>query len=168
MSSQAARWIGQIVLYAAFAAAVAVLSQWPEYRPLAADQALLKVSFLHHGQRLQACVEQTPQELAKLPPNMRAPTRCPRERSPVTVEVELDGSLVYRQTAAPSGLSRDGTASVYRSIPVTAGAHRVHVRIRDSARSEGFDFEHEGVVQFDPLQVRVVDFSAEQGGITSR
>ena len=52
MSSQAARWIGQIVLYAAFAAAIAVLSQWPEYRPLAADQALLKVSFLHHGQRL--------------------------------------------------------------------------------------------------------------------
>lgn len=166
MSMHPARWFGQILLYAAFAATLAVFSHWPVYRPLAADQALLKVSFLHHGQRLQACVEQTLEELAKLPPNMRAPTRCPRERAPVTVEVDLDGRLVYRETASPSGLSRDGAASVYRSIPVTAGAHRLKVRIRDSVRASGFDFERDEVVQFAPLQVRVVDFSAEQGGIT--
>lgn len=162
------RWLAQVALYAAFAAGIALFSQWPPHRPLGADQALLKISFLHHGQRLQACVEQTLEELAKLPPNMRAPTRCPRERAPVTIEVDLDGVALYRETAAPAGLSRDGAASVYRSIPVAAGVHRVQVRLRDSARASGFDFEHDALVQFAPLQVRVVDFSAEQGGITLR
>ena len=166
MSMRPARWFGQILLYAAFATVIVVFSQWPPYRPLAPDQALLKISFLHHGQRLQACIEQTPEELAKLPPNMRAPTHCPRERAPVTIEVDLDGRPAYRETASPSGLSRDGAASVYRSIPVDAGAHRLQVRIRDSARDGGFDHQRDEVVQFAPLQVRVVDFSTEQGGIT--
>lgn len=160
------RWLAQVLLYAAFAAAIALFSQWPPHRPLAADQALLKISFLHHGQRLQACVEQSLEALAKLPPNMRAPTRCPRERAPVTIEVDLDGRPLYQQTAAPAGLSRDGAASVYRSIPVPAGTHRVQVRLRDSARTSGFDFEHDEVVVFAPLQVRVVDFSNEHGRIT--
>lgn len=166
MNMQPTRWFGQILLYAAFAATIALFSQWPTYRPIASDKALLKISFLHHGQRLQACVEQTPEELAKLPPNMRAPTRCPRERAPVTVEVDVDGHLAFRATASPSGLSRDGAASVYRSIPVPSGSHRLQVRIRDSVRASGFDFVRDEVVQFAPLQVRVVDFSAEQGGIT--
>lgn len=166
MNFQPARWIGQTILYSAFAGAIALLSQWPTYQPLASDQALLKISFMHHGQRLQDCVEQTLDELAKLPPNMRAPTRCPRERSPVTIEVEVDGQRVYTETAAPSGLSRDGTASVYRSIPVSSGRHQVAVRMRDSARAQGFDHERIDDVEFAPLQVRVVDFSAERGGIT--
>ena len=69
------------------------------------------------------------------------------------------------ETALPSGLSRDGPASVYRSMAVAAGAHRVQVRLRDSARATGFDFVRDDIVQFAPLQVRVIDFSTEQGGI---
>jgi len=34
------------------------------------------------------------------------------------------------------------------------------------ARDGGFDHQRDEVVQFAPLQVRVVDFSTEQGGIT--
>jgi hypothetical protein len=165
MSLNPARWAAQVLLYAAFAAVIAVFSQWPPYHPIDAGQALLKISFLHHGQRLEACVEQTPEELAKLPPNMRAPTRCPRERAPVTIEVDVDGQSVFVATAAPSGLSRDGAASVYRSIPVAAGEHRVQVRMRDSVRASGFDHVRDDIVRFDPLQVRVIDFSAEKGGI---
>ncbi|HQW82747.1 MAG: hypothetical protein IPF83_10035 [Rhodanobacteraceae bacterium] len=166
MSISFFRWSAQAVLYAAFAGVIALCSQWPPYQPLQPDQALLKISFLHHGQRLAACVEQSPEELAKLPPNMRAPMRCPRERAPVTIEVDLDGRMVYSGTAPPVGLSRDGPASVYRSIPVPAGTHRMQVRFRDSARPTGFDVVRDEIVQFAPLQVRVVDFSAERGGIT--
>ena len=166
MSISFFRWSAQAVLYAAFAGVIALCSQWPPYQPLQPDQALLKISFLHHGQRLAACVEQSPEELAKLPPNMRAPMRCPRERAPVTIEVDLDGRMVYSGTAPPVGLSRDGPASVYRSIPVAAGAHRLQVRLRDSARTAGFDYARDDVVQFEPLQVRVIDFSSEHGEIT--
>ena len=72
----------------------------PRYRHLAHDQALLKLSFTHAGQLVHECRRRTPEELAKLPPNMRAPLDCPRERSPVTVELALDGQLLAQREIA--------------------------------------------------------------------
>ncbi|RYY63203.1 MAG: hypothetical protein EOO24_58000, partial [Comamonadaceae bacterium] len=105
-------WSGQAILYAVFALVIGVFSGWPAYRALPADQAMMKVSFIHHGQRVADCRPFTAEELAKLAPNMRTPMKCGRERSPVTIEVDLDGVTIYRQVAAPSGLSRDGASSV--------------------------------------------------------
>src|SRR5690606_22779300 len=98
--------------------------------------------------------------------NMRAPVSCPRERSPILVEVDVDGVTVLRQTAQPAGMSRDGAASVYQRFEVPAGTHRFDVRLRDSARTEGFDFQLSDTVDLKPAQVLVIDFSAEKGGIT--
>jgi hypothetical protein len=53
------------------------------YRHLASDQALIKLSFTRVGKPVGDCRKLSAEELAKLPPNMRAPTVCPRERSPV-------------------------------------------------------------------------------------
>lgn len=164
--SRAFSLIGQVLLYAAFAAVIGLFTRWPTYRHLPADHALVKLSIVHLGQRLEKCHQLTPEELAKLPPNMRAPARCPRERSPITVEVDIDGVTVLRQTAQPSGLSRDGAASVYQRIEVPAGAHRFDVRLRDSARTGGFDFERTAMLELQPAQILVIDFNAEKGGIT--
>ena len=109
-----------------------------------------------------------PQELAKLPPNMRAPVRCPRERSPVLVELDIDGQPVLRHTAAPSGLSKDGASSVYHRLQVPAGEHRVAVRLNDDVRQPGFTHSREATVSLAPAQILVIDFDAEQGGITLR
>ena len=68
-------WLGQALLYALFALAIGVFSQWPPYRHLGSDQALVKLSFQHAGQRKEACRERSPEELAKLAPNMRAAKR---------------------------------------------------------------------------------------------
>jgi len=159
-------WIGQVLLYAAFAAVIGVFSHWPSYQHLQQNQALIKLSFIHHGQRLQECQKISPEELAKLPPNMRAPLECPRERSPITVEVDVDGVAVLRRTAQPSGLSRDGAASMYQRIEVDAGTHRLDVRLRDSSRTDGFDFERNEILSLKPAQILVIDFNAEKGGIT--
>jgi hypothetical protein len=161
-----AAWAGQAVLYGMFAAVIAVFSSWPTYDHLPDDHALIKLSFTHHAQRMHECEAVSAEELAKLAPNMRAPMRCPRERSPVTVEVDIDGNLAHRETASPSGLSSDGAASVYRRITVPAGAHHVSVRLRDSVRTEGFDFERSEIVNLEPAEILVIDFDAEQGGIT--
>jgi hypothetical protein len=49
--------------------------------PLAPEEALIKLSFVHHGQRVAECRPYTADELAKLAPNMRAPLKCGRERA---------------------------------------------------------------------------------------
>ncbi|MGZ5155664.1 MAG: hypothetical protein ACXWCV_08030 [Caldimonas sp.] len=157
--------LGQGLLYAVFAALIGVFSHWPAYHHLAPDQALIKLSFSHHGQRVAACRQLGAAELAKLPPNMRAPTQCPRERAPVVVELDIDGRNVVHQVAAPSGLSKDGASSVYRRVQVVAGEHRIAVRLKDGPTGNAFDYERAATVQLAPAHILVIDFDAEKGGI---
>lgn len=166
LSSTPVAWVGQALLYGLFALVIGVFSGWPAYRHLPADEALIKVSFNHQGKPVSACRNATPEELAKLPPNMRAPLVCPRERSPITVEVELDGSLALRHVALPSGLSRDGASAFYQRVPVAAGTHSLVVRVKDDLRSPGFDFVREAQVTLKPAQILVIDFDPAKGGIT--
>ena len=163
--TRATAWAGQVLLYGLFALAIAVFSSWPGYRPLPAGQALLKVSFIHHAQRVAECRPFTAEELAKLAPNMRTPMKCGRERAPVLIEVDLDGATVYRHEAVPSGLSRDGASSVYHRLQVPAGQHRITVRLKDRV-GPAFNHTREATVTLKPAQVLVIDFDAEQGGIT--
>jgi len=159
-------WVGQLLLYGVFALVIGVFSRWPVYRHLAADESLIKLSFTHAGKRVAECRQLSAEELAKLPPNMRAPTRCERERAPVRVEVDIDGASAFSLAAAPSGLSKDGASSVYRRLKVAAGTHRIAVRLKDSAGASGFDYRREAVVTLAPAQILVIDFDAEKGGIT--
>ncbi len=163
-----AAWTGQALLFAAFALVIGVFSRWPVYQHLAPDQAVIKVSFAHTGKPVADCRPLSAEELAKLPPNMRAPMRCPRERSPVTMEVDIGGQPVLRRTAAPSGLSRDGASSMYQRVQVPAGEQHIVVRMNDDARQPGFTHQREATVKLAPAQILVIDFDAEQGGITLR
>ena len=99
----ASAWVGQVLLYALFALVIGVFSHWPAYQHLGADQALIKVSFTHAGKPVGDCQVHSEAELAKLPPNMRAPMMCPRERSPVTIEVDIDGVTALRRTRSAVG-----------------------------------------------------------------
>jgi len=165
---RAAAWAGQALLYALFALAIGVFSRWPTYQHLGPDQALIKLSFTHTGKPVGDCRPLSADELAKLPPNMRAPMKCPRERSPVTVEVDIGGVPVLKRVAAPSGLSRDGASAMYHRLQVAAGEQRIAVRLNDDARQAGFTHQREEVVTLAPAQILVIDFDAEQGGITLR
>ena len=162
------RWSAQALLYAGFAALIAVFSSWPVYRHLPADQAVVVVSILHQGQRLQECRPLSAEALAKLPPTMRMPTDCPRERAPLLLEVDVDGATVLRREAPPSGLSGDGTAALFERLRVPAGPRALAVRLRDSARTEGFDHIGTTTVELAPAQVLVVDFDAQRGAVTFR
>lgn len=158
-------WLGQVVLYGLFAAFIAVFSHWPVYHPLDADEAVLKVSFIHHGERVEPCRPYTQDELAKMPRNMRTPMKCGRERVPVAIEVDLDGRTILSQIAPPSGLSRDGASSVYHRLDLPAGEHRIVVRMRDQP-GDAFNHTREATLKLVPAQVLVIDFDAEKGGIT--
>jgi len=156
------RYLGQALLYGAFALAIGFFSTSPAYTHLTPGQALLKLSFSHGAQRVGECRDRSDAELAKMPPNMRARQDCPRERAPVIVELELDGARLFRESLPPSGLSRDGSASVYRRFVVPAGTHRLAARLSDNAKGE-FNYSGEKTVTLAPAQIVVVEFHAPGG-----
>ena len=153
----------QVVAYALFAAFIGYFSAAPPYRHLAPGLAVVKLSLSHAGERKQECRQRTPEELAKLAPNMRAQLDCPRERSDVRIELEMDGAVLARVEARPSGLRRDLPSTIYRRVEVPAGRHTFRARLADSASGE---FRHHGEVMLDlePGRVLVVDFIASKGG----
>lgn len=161
-----AHLLAQLLLFAVFAAVIGVFTRWPTYQALAPERALLKVSFTHHGKPVSECRQKSAAELAKLPPNMRAPVQCPRERSPVRVEVDVDGQAVYRHVARPAGLSKDGASAVYQRIELAAGTHELVVRMNDDARVAGYTHSRTETVTLRPAQILVIDFDAEAGGVT--
>ncbi|MCZ7565351.1 MAG: hypothetical protein M5U08_17520 [Burkholderiales bacterium] len=133
------------------------------FQVLPSDRALVRLSFSHGAQPIAPCRERSEEELAKLPPNMRVKTVCPRERSPVKVEIEMDGVPLYAITAAPAGLKRDGAATVYRRTPIPAGRHTFRARLADGPDG-AFTYAAEQTVDLAPGKVLVIDFNAGKGG----
>lgn len=162
------KWIGQGIAYLLFAAVVGLFSTWPAYSLLEPDQALLRLSFKHPGKVSTECRPRTPEDLAKLQPQMRTPMDCQRERSPVQVRVELDGQLLVDRVYEPAGLSRDGAASGYWRTPITSGAHRLVVSLRDDVRPDAPVYRREADLDVRPGQIVLIDFKPEQGGVVIR
>ena len=147
------RYLLQAFNYAVFMALVWYFSAAPAVRILADDEAMLTIAFAHAGQLREPCRRLSQEELNQLAPNMRKLEDCPRERSPVTIEAELDGELVYRGVLDPPGLFGDGGVDVYYSAKIPAGEHVLSLRMNDSVRIDGFNHELERQVSIDPAQV---------------
>ena len=158
----------QVAFFAAFAAVIGYFSLSPRYEYAAVDRAAVKLSLSHAAERLVPCVQLTPAEIAALPPNKRHPGKCERERHAMTVELEIDGAVVVNIEAPPSGLWGDGPASVYERFSVEPGTHRVTARLRDTGRSEGWDYTHSQEVELKAGRYFVVTFRAGTGGFSFR
>jgi hypothetical protein len=161
----------RILLQAAFYVPLMLLigyfSSAPVFVHLPAGEALLRLSIAHAGERRQACRDRSQEELAKLPPNMRAAQDCPRERSPLLVELEIDGELRYRTEALPAGTQRDGLATLYHRLPIAAGTHRIVVRMRDRPQGE-FNYVRDETLDLAGGDSVLIDFNASRGGLEFR
>ena len=155
--------VGQVILYGAFAAFIGYFATSPKYRQIPDDVALIKLSISHLGER--ECRKRSPEELAKMPPNMRAPMDCPRERSDIRLEVDLDGQPVFHTVMHPTGLYKDGVSTVYKRFEVKAGEHQLSVKMNDNVAKPGFKFVKEEKVTLAPAQVLVIDFNPDKGGL---
>ncbi len=154
----------QIVAYTLFAAVVGYFSVSPPYTHVDPEMAQIKLNLTHSGQRKGECRRLTPEEIAKLAPNMRRPMDCPRERVPVVVELIMDGTVLYKDSLIPSGVARDGKSSVSARFTVPPGRHELIARLRDSAREQGFDYERVAEIELASRQNFVVDFRVNMGG----
>jgi hypothetical protein len=156
-------YLGQAAVYSALAALLGYFSDSPAYVHFPADEALIKLSLIHGG-RKESCRTRTPEELERLAPNMRRAVVCSRERLPVVVELKLDGHDLYRAVLPPTGLFGDGPSQAYARFPVAPGPHELGMKLRDTARIEGWDYGREEDIDLKPLQNLAIDFRAETGG----
>lgn len=163
-----ARGALQIAVYAGFAYVVGYLSFWPTYQYASPDMAIVKVSLSHATNRAEPCVELTPQQIAELAPNMRRSQLCERLRLPLLLELDVDGETALRIEALPSGMWEDGAAPVYERFDLPPGKYRIALRLRDSARTDGWDYSYEEDVIFTAGRYRTITFKAEKGGFSIR
>ena len=159
----ALRYVLQVLAYGAFAAVIAYFSTSPPYRLRGDNDALIKLSFSHSAQLVQACRERSDAELAKLAPNMRTKMDCPRQRADVLLELDMDDKPLYRIKTPPTGLRQDGAATVYRRLDIPAGRHVFRARLADGPDGV-FHFAREIDLNLAPGQVLIVDFLTAEGG----
>jgi hypothetical protein len=136
----------------------------PTYRQIPDDVALIKLSISHLGDR--ECRKRTPEELAKLPPNMRAPMDCPRERSDINLEVDLDGEPVFAPCCTPPASTRTAcrpstSASKSRPAPPAGGQDE---RQPDQRRLQLRQGRSRSPL---PRQVLVIDFNPDKVACSS-
>ncbi len=162
------RYLLQILNYLVFMVLIGYFSFSPPYRQLDDDQAVITMAIAHAGERLEACRKLSPEELAALPPNMRLPMDCPRERSPVTVELFLDGKSITRVVAVPPGLYNDQAIDIYDSVKVTAGKHLLAVQMNDNINVDGPTHNHEQTVMLEPAQLLVIEYQSSSGAFTAK
>ena len=157
------RWAGQFVVIVALFAGVAWLSDQPVYRKIPEGAAMTMLTFVHGADRKGECRRLSPQEIAKLAPNMRRVQDCPRVRRSLYVELDIDGRRAYSADLKPTGIAGDGPSRVYQRFVMPAGKYDVAVRMRDTARADGFDHERRGTVDFAPSQMFVIAYRPESG-----
>ena len=157
------QWLGQAFFYIALCAGVGTLASWPRYQQIGPNQAQIKLSLAHSGQRKERCRRLTPQEIASLPANKRRPNTCARQRVPVRIQLLVDGKQLYDAVVQPTGLSRDGPARIYKKFVVSKGSHTVTVRLKDTPGSGDFDYKTTEQIVFAPYQSLAIDFSTDKG-----
>jgi len=153
--------LGEVLAWACFVAVVGLLSVWPRYDTIEEDQAVVTVTFSHAANRIGECRTLTQEDLNKLPPNMRKPTECPRERHAVRIELRSGDSVLYAEVLAPSGIWSDGKSNIYRRVIVAARTHDLFVGMNDSGGEQGFDFEKSKRTEISPGQNLVVRFDEQ-------
>lgn len=157
------RYFLQAINYSVFMAVIWYLSTSPAYRQMNEDEALVIISFPHAGEIKQPCRTRTAEELKALPPNMRTPMECTRERSPITIELLLDGAPIYMHTAEAPGYFKDSGVDIYHMTKVSAGKHHLSMKMDDSVLKEGFDHVLEQDVDIAPAQILLIDFEVSKG-----
>jgi hypothetical protein len=155
------RHVGQLVAYAAFIVLLATFSVWPQLHLLAEDEAIVSLSFSHAAKRVGECRQLSQEELMALPPNMRKPEDCPRERHPLQIVLLMNDQTLYQAALPPTGLWADGKSTAYQRIRVSAGVHDFAIRMNDSGASGSFDFENSSTINLLPGENLVVYFDAD-------
>jgi ferredoxin/coenzyme F420-reducing hydrogenase delta subunit len=150
------------VSLALFTIVVGTLSVWPRFDVIDEGMAMVSLSFSHAGPRVRECRHLTQEELNELPPNMRKPDDCPRERLPLRVVFKTGEDTLYEAIRRPTGLWKDGSANVYQRLQVESGPRRLFIGMNESGLPGPFDYSLEKEVDLKEGDHLVVEFDETQ------
>jgi hypothetical protein len=155
-----AHYLAQALLYALFFVPLVYFSHLPTHRHMDDDMAVLKVAIRHPGEIIGECTSVVAGKGHGMrPAAMQQVTEiCPRERSPLRLELILDGKTLYRETVPATGLHRDGISSMYQRFTVPAGSHHLQMRMNDDVAVDGYTWKFDQDIQLQPAQVMVASF----------
>jgi hypothetical protein len=156
--SKVASLFAQALCYALFFLPLVWLTSAPAYQQLPPELAVIKLAVRHAGAIIGECTALTSEEYADLPANMQRVETCPRERSPLRLQLLLDGETLYRESVPASGLHNDGVSSMYHRFELAAGSHHLRVLMNDDQAVAGDTWELSRDIELVPAQVLVVSF----------
>ena len=165
IDSKPLRYLLQAINYSVFMGLIWYFASAPSVRVLAENEAVITIAFAHAGELREPCRKLSSEELASLAANMRKLEECPRERSPVKIEILLDGRLLYGESLNPAGLFNDGGVDVYYSEKIPVGEHHLTLKMSDSVHIKGFNHDLKKRVVITPGQVLLVNFDSRHGFI---
>jgi hypothetical protein len=116
----------------ALAAAVLLGVAWGSRAPLRVaplEQALVRISFGARPERIEQCVTQTDEELAKVAPQMRQRVVCEGAAARYRLELFHDGRLVLSEVVRGGGLRHDRQLYVFREVAVPARPAALSMRL---------------------------------------
>jgi len=163
INNKPVRYLLQVFNYTVFMAIIWYFATAPSFTVLDENQAVITMAFSHAGQLREECRRLSQEELNELPPNMRKLEDCPRERSPVVIEMKLDGKILYSESLIPPGLYEDGGVDVYFSQKIPAGEHQFEISMDDSVRGEGVEHRYAQTVEIAASKILLVEFESDVG-----
>lgn len=116
--------LGMRALGAALATGVLLATAWASSAPLRvarSSDAIVRISLGARPERIETCVTQSSEELAKLAPQMRQSVVCEGTTARYRLEVRRNGKPVYLQTVRGGGLRHDRQLYVSRDLHVPSG-----------------------------------------------
>ncbi len=140
------------------------------------DSALLKVAFKTSGKRIVECDEKGRiKEMAQIyrksikegkgaKINLSELAKCPPQRHPIRVRLEIDGKVVIDKEYQPGGVRHDLSSYVYEEIPLKSGSYGISIALwlKKGEEQPAYTFEKE--VELESGTVAVIGFEPAEGG----
>ncbi len=140
------------------------------------NDALLKVAFKTSGKRIVECDEKGRiKEMAEIyrrsikegkgaKIDLSELAKCPPQRHPVTVRLEINGKVVLHKEYRPGGVRDDLSSYVYEEIPLKAGPYSIRITMWDRKGEKMPAYSLEEELPLEPAAVAVIGFDPVNGG----